>query len=555
MGRPAQEGPVPLGAVAPRGALAAIVVVAAVVRLVWLRQDSTFQRSDEVMFVLNALRLDAIRGAGPGAAARELFWMLAFPWGYPVLLLLYGVMTVYGWLGVAVTEFSLVAPFALIGALSPLLVYLLARRAFATPIALLAALAVALLPSHVAQSRTIASWLLASNLMMLALLALWRYLDTGRRRDAALFGAALAAYLPSDNLAPGTLVVLTAVVFFWTSGSLADRVRATLAVCLRPAVVLLPLLSLAVLVAVQAVFVAAGRPTYGFLGHYLAGKVAHGVHIAPLVAGVWSNTAPAIALLAAAGVVRAPLSLTAPGREWVFLCWLLGFLVPTVLLINPRGTVLQAYLTPIIVPLLVLGAAGLVTAVRRVPLGRRALVAIAVGFLAFAVATLPPRVYGRDLLGVPARPIGLWGGEQYPNNGVKTAGYWIRTRTSPSAVVLSDVRLFVGKYYFHRPTIAPGDPRFDPSGFARVRERVEVVAATAAWTERPEAGAYLDGYHRVLTVTHGGRPVFYVYTRAARTPEVWRSEDGDPRFDREFGRPHRLRYPFVWEDDLPPLSG
>jgi hypothetical protein len=77
--------------------LGGIVTLALVLRILWLRTDSTFQRTDEVMFLLNALRLD-------GASPRDVFWTLAFPWGYPVLLFLGGVIAAHGWLGLPLRE-------------------------------------------------------------------------------------------------------------------------------------------------------------------------------------------------------------------------------------------------------------------------------------------------------------------------------------------------------------------------------------------------------------------------------------------------------------------
>lgn len=553
MGRPAAQGPVPLRP----AALTGIFGLALAARLLFLRHDSTFQRTDEVMALLNALRLQGLLSPPDlGAFTRDAFEVLSYPWGYPVLLFAFAAVKTWTMLGVPITEFTAVAPFAVLGALAPLLVYALANQAFDRRVALGAGLAVALLPSHIAQSRTIAAWILASNLMMLTLLACWRYLKRGQRWDALAFSAALAAYLPSDNLAPGTLILLVLVAWFWEEGTPAARARRLVRTFVRPAVVILPALTVTPLVAVHVAFVLRGHPTYGFLGHYFESKVERGVHLTAVAQGLAENAGPALLLVLVVGVVRAALAWRRGEREWVFLAWLASFLLPTVFVIDPRSTVLRAYLTPVILPLLVFGVAGLVEGAgrfgRRLGLGPAA-PAVAVTALVFlgAAVVVPTRVYGQDILGIRARPIGLWGGEVYANDGAKSAGYWIRTSTPPGTVVLSDVRLFVGKYYFHRPTIPPSDPRFALERFQRIRDRVGLVGLTAGFHDVARSAGYLEGYALTVTVTHRGQPVFFVYARPPRPDVVLATEEIDPKFDHDFGRIDALRDPNIWEDELP----
>jgi hypothetical protein len=76
------------------------------------------------------------------------------------------------------------------------------------------------------------------------------------------------------------------------------------------------------------------------------------------------------------------------------------------------------------------------------------------------------------------------------------------------------------------------------------------VALTAASAERAHVAGWLDGFGLAATVTHGGRPVFQIYTRAAGSAVTLAAEEFDPQFDREFARLATLRYRAVWEDDL-----
>jgi 4-amino-4-deoxy-L-arabinose transferase-like glycosyltransferase len=545
--------PPPPGRLSRRSAtllLSGIVALALGLRLLWLRTDSTFQRTDEVMFLLNAFRLS-------GAGAEDLFWTVAFPWGYPVLVFILGALSAFQWLGVPIRESTIVAPFAVLGGLAPWLLYRLARRAFSRGVALTAALALAVLPSHIAQSRTVAAWILAANLMMLTILLAWRYVERGRPADALAFSAALAVYLPSDNLAPGTLLLLAVMALVWPSGTLRERLHWARAVFIRPAVLVLPALSLGLLVAVQVVFVVTGRPTYGFLGHYLAGKVDRGVHLEPVLSGLLDNLGPPLTGLVLFGCVLAVARPSRCRHGWVFPVWLLCFALPTILLIDPAGTLVSGYLTPVLLALLVLGAAGFgaATAASARAIGprpaRTASAAVLIVFFGVAAALVPSRIYARSFL-VPPQPIGLWGGEIYDNDGAKTAGYWIRRNTPPGALVLSDLRLFVGKYYFHRPTASL-------ERMEVLRRRVGVVAVKATSRGRVQAAGWLEGFGLAATVMHGDRPVFLIYARASVTPDsgmhhtgppvTLAAEEFDPRFDREFGRIGTLRYPRIWGDD------
>jgi len=542
--------PAPKASLAPACllALAGAAALGLAIRLLFLREDSTFQRTDEVMFVLNSLKLhELVAPESVGRALRELFWMFAFPWGYPVLLFTWGLLEVSQALGIGVREATVIVPFAVLGAVAPILVFFLGRRLFSPAVGLAAAAAVAVLPSHAAQSRTIAAWILASNLFIVAVLAYLRYRDTRASRDAWLLGLALAAYLPSDNLAPGGVALLVLHALMGSAGSPAARARDLRALFWRREILVLPALTVAPLVVVHLVFVLAGRGTYGFIGHYFVSKVAPGMHVTPLLAGLVENAGPALSLLLVLGAVRGAIALVSRDRGLLLALWVVAFGGPTAFMVNPAGTVVHAYLTPILLPLLVLGCAAVVEAADHVsaaarPLARTLTAVVFALLIGWTAVMIPSRVYGLPFL-VPADPIGLWGGETYLNDGAKTAGYFIRTSTRPQAVVLSDLRLFVGKYYFHRKTLLPPDAPAG-SGTRLARRPVDVVAVTRDFRHRIDT----TGYSLAATVTHGGVAVFYVYTREPASPRVLATEDYDRRFDREFGRIEALRYPVIWGD-------
>ncbi|MGH7312092.1 MAG: hypothetical protein ACREJV_02885, partial [Candidatus Rokuibacteriota bacterium] len=444
-------------------------------------------------------------------------------------------------------EATVIVPFAVLGAVAPLLVFFLGRRLFSPAVGLAAAAAVAVLPSHAAQSRTVATWILASNLLIVVVLAYVRYRDTRASRDAWLLGLALAAYVPSDNLAPGGVALLLLHALMATAAAPAARARDVRALFWRREILVLPALTVAPLVVVHLVLVLAGRGTYGFIGHYFVDKVVPGTHVTPVLAGLAENAGPALSLLLVLGVVRGAIALVSRDRGLLPALWVVVFGVPTAFLVNPAGTVVRAYLTPILLPLLVLGCAAVVEATEHVPAAGRRLArtlaavvfALLIGWTAMMI---PSRVYGMPFL-LPADPIGLWGGEAYPNDGAKTAGYFIRTSTRPQAVVLSDLRLFVGKYYFHRKTVLPPEAPAG-SGVRLTPGPVDVLAVTRDFRGRLDT----TGYGLAATVTHGGVAVLYVYTREPALGGVLATEDYDPRFDREFGRIEALRYPVIWGD-------
>jgi hypothetical protein len=528
--------------------VAGVAVLGLAARLSFLREDSTFQRTDEVMFVLNSLKLHAlVAPESVGEALRELFWMFAFPWGYPIVVFTWGLLELAQALGIGVREAVVIAPFAILGALAPVLVFFLGRRLFSPAVGLAAAAAVAVLPSHTAQSRTIAAWILASNLFLLVVLAYLRYRDTRTGRDAWLFGLALAAYLPSDNLAPGGVALLLLHAARAAAGSAAARARELWALFGRREMLMLPALSVAPLVAVHLVFAVNGRGTYGFIGHYFVSKVAPGLHVTPLLDALADNAGAALAVLLILGAARGAIGLVRRDQGLLPALWVLAFGVPTAFMVNPSGTVVNAYLTPVLLPLLVLGCAAVVDAAEHVsasvrPLARTLAAAVLAVLVGWTAVMIPSRVYGMAFL-VPADPIGLWGGETYRNDGAKTAGYYIRTSTPPDAVVFSDLRLFVGKYYFHRKTVLPS-PAANPSETRLPPGPVDIVAVTPGFRARVDT----TGFSLAATVTHGGTAVFYVYTRTPASERLLAAEDYDRRFDQEFGRIDALRYPVIWGD-------
>jgi hypothetical protein len=536
-----------------------IAVGALALRLVDLRVGTTFQRTDEPLTLLMALKLEAALAASSFLEVfHRLFTVFSSPWGYGNLVFTFIPLKLYDWLGIPITEFTALAPFALLGAGTVLQVYALGTYAFGPRAGLAAAIAVALLPAHIALSRTnISPIMLGLSLTTMTVLGLLRYLDTGARRDALLLGLGAALLFVTDSRAPIVLAALGLYVLVFRRDAW-PRIRTLVK---QPGFLVPVLLALVPVVSIQLAFIEHGQATAGYLGRYFTGKLSPGWYAGTLGHGLIESTRPALVWLVPLGVARGFIGLWRRDRSASFALVGLGLAGVFAFTVNLEPETATAYMLTLVVVVVMLGAVAvselLDLATRAAP---RAVVNLAYGLLAagllWALASVPPRVWDRPLLGIANDPIGLWGGIAYQNDGAKTAGWWIRTHTEPNAIVYSDLQHFAAKYYLHRPTVSPRDPRFTEHSRPPLWRSVSVLALTGTFLPTARRRGDLDGFHLAATVTHRTTPVLLIYRRHLGERATLPTESYDARFDREFGRLAALGYACIWGDDTvrPPAS-
>jgi hypothetical protein len=447
--------------------------------------------------------------------------------------------------GVRITESTWHLPFALLGGLVVPLTYLFGTRLQSRRAGLLAAAFVAVIPLHVAFSRTSGEshFVLASLLQVISLTLWWRHLETRSPPLALATGVAVACDLLTDFAFPGLLLTLIAAT--WLHGTRSPAPRGQVLRTLGQARLIVPLLA-AVTVHVYAVALAAGGQRTGMYGRFLSeAEAGHTRVFGVFVPSVLDNLRHAtddVALAAIGACVAAFLTLRrcrTPGAA-LALFWACVYLVPFVFLVQ-RGGLIGHYI-PIAVALCAFSALVLDTLLAGGARFAAGAVAIAMAgslFLStlstvFAVPLPPPFVHQPD-----HGSIGV-------DRGTKAAAWWVRRHTPPDALVFADPFAqqtpSVAMYYYHRPVLS-----LDLGGGAGMQDVFEMLAANQSRLSLIVVGdeqlAQLssdvrEAFRTSAVVTVDGRESLHLLTRRSgndgdATPQRLESSLYSARYDEQ----------------------
>ncbi len=158
--------------------LALIVSVGLVIRVVWILMFQATPGDDALAYDNLAWRLANGQGYVDADGYSTAFW----PVGYPAFLAALYVVFGHSWTAAGIAN-------ALVGTLSVILTYKLSREVLSSRLALLAAAAVALLPSHViAYTSTLRNETLHTALVLIVMIATSRLMRSPTWKNAALLG-------------------------------------------------------------------------------------------------------------------------------------------------------------------------------------------------------------------------------------------------------------------------------------------------------------------------------------------------------------------------------
>lgn len=450
-------------------------------------------------------------------------------------------MTLVGLAGIPITEWWWNLPFVVAGLVTIVLGARFAATLAGNAAGIIAAILLALLPIHAVLSR--ASGLSHITLMGLCqLAAIWcfaRYYEQPTPRRARVAGLVLSVALLVELFFPVLLALLFAVgvlcvreeAGFWRRVTRARRLF------FAPAVMIGPLLVIAVTAMVMVAYAARLIAQGGIISRLFQGSDRRvGVYFEAF----WINGA-FVAGTAGFGLLLALAALGIPAllrleRRAVPLLWAATYLLPLLLLTraNVYGYFLMGALA------LTLNAAIVLSALwRRAPYMRAAASAITLMLVVALALRCGAIIYGFSFGGLIGE--GVAQGGIFPDQGLKTASWWVRSTTS------ADTRVFVAGmfepyqiwYYVRRPAIAVTDAVDAEESY---RALAGQAVAPALYIVPPEQEALLFSYvperpRLALIVTNRGRPILHVYGATdGAAPIQLEAIDGNQRFDREFGR-------------------
>lgn len=510
----------------PRRVIAAlflIIILAAVLRTYGLR-SLVFYNTDEAHFSYFATRVAGLSPLAPDPADNSIANLLSWDYGWPLYAFDDLYLRTLEVLGIPIYEATISLTNVIVGLFGVLLIYLLGTRfggclGKRKPleisghfIGLVAAAIFATVPLLVGFSRSMGGSENGSGtLFLLAALQMVRYYEQPERRGRDwLAGLCLGLYLCADVQVAigGTILFLLTVL--WPRPAGYEGFSGWRRLVIRWSTLLPPIVLFAPYIPVYLYAVKLGYPEQTYLGTMLAEHPADwGFHIRTFLRDLGLNVGflPLFLLPVAAVTLRGRAD---DGRLRWLLCWLGIAAFPFIVAVTQQVTEVTGYHEHVVAALALLLAMAL--AAVTMPSARTALAAVAVaGALFYTSAGLlrfePIVKYWPDpKLHYGARP---------PNNGMKTAGYWVRQNVPLSDQVFSAHDPGISRWYLGRQTIIGGygsGMERAPS-FLRVKDSVDVAVIPYQQDEYPPSLFAANGFPGRLIIRSGGREVANIYTR------------------------------------------
>ncbi len=451
--------------------------------------------------------------------------------------------TLYGLLGIKITEFWWNFPFVLIHLLSIPLAALLARRLAGPAAGVSAALLVALLPIHASLSRAsgVGHTPLNFFFQLITLLSFLRYIEAPSSRRALLAGGALAANMLVDQLFPLLFVLVYGVGVLALPApprALWQRLGRARELVFAPRVMVLPLVVLCLILVLLTLYGMGWTSSGGIATRLFAGSDRQpGIYLGAFVDNArYVAGTLALLVLCGLGLVRVPALLRLEARG-VTLFWALLYLLPFLVFTRPH--VYELFMLGL-APLTVNAATVIGTWLhqgRWLPrVAGTVVLVLLVGLFGLRSLSM---IFGIQVVGFVES--GRVVGALYDDQGLKAAGWWVRTHTG------SDERVFADNafepyqlwYYLRRPFLGLTDAE-QPEEVYRLLEDAEPLPSV--YLVRPENEPLLRQYapeqpHLLARVLVHEQPVLLIFGQGVPPDEVemLEAEVANRQFDAQFG--------------------
>jgi len=372
------------------------------------------------------------------------------------------VTLVSSFLNIPIVEFVWHLPFAVLGSVTILASYLLGSKLQSNRAGILSALFVAVIPLHVAFSRTSGEshYILASLLQIISILLWWQYLTTKLKWMAFLTGLTVAADMLTDFMFPGLLLTLFFSSLIYHFGRL-HRPRSALVKAFFDMSQWQFILPLAVPFAVHGYAILQimlyGKPV-GMLGRFISSSQNEytevgGIFIGPAIENLAYTTNILVVLIGFTTVLLVTVKLKYMAKASVPLFWSLVYIIPFVFFVS-RGR-LVGHFIPVSVAFCILIAMTIDKLWDSKFVFAFSGIAAVTVFLSLLLTTLS-MVFGISTWTIFHRPI-EHGGIGY-DRGTKAAALWVRQNTPTRSIIFTDPfakqSLSLGMYYYHRPVIS-----------------------------------------------------------------------------------------------------
>lgn len=440
-----------------------LIVVSLLLRLYRFRNGEIITSSDEIYLYEYSLKpVYGLLSGSLSVLATESFRFFNFPWGWGMLLWSSLFVFLLNILKIPLTEVTINFPYVIVGTLSILCSYTVAREVGGRKYAFIVALFIALLPSHIAYSRSIGvNGIVGLFFFLMTLLFFIKYQKTMEQKYLIWTYVFLALYFVSDNQALGILPLLFLTSYLYSPKEnflekLSDAAKRCF--CWRGIVYALLLLFPTI---VAAIYLAQkGLIKNSYLNIFHSKPIIPGLYVQETIATIVYNAGIMLTLIVIIGFFFYLYLLVrkrATKESMIIFSWFLIYALPWFFLVPPKIVDVRVYNTPVICSLIFLTGYLFIALEQKIAkreqkkermIGYAILGLFLFGIISGMLLTTTKSVYNYDIPGVyaPMQKFGAVG----ENNGIKTIGFYVREQTSSDAVFFVDVESFTAQYYFHR---------------------------------------------------------------------------------------------------------
>lgn len=545
-----------------------IAIAALFLRLYRFKQGEVLITSDEVLLLEYSMKpAYGLFSGNIEEFITQLFRFFNFNWGWGTLAgsaINIFILTLFN---IPITEFTIHFPYVIIGLLSTIVFYFLCIALTRSKlIAFFCSFVLAILPFHVAMSRSIAGLAISSSLFFfLTLLLFLRYFQFAktekqwRGKKELFFGMIfLGVYFCTDNQFPAILpLIFTGGLLFFPEKNLSVRLKNTILPFFSKYVLLFFLTILPTVLG--AVYLAMeGLPKGSYILNLFHSKdISLNNRIFYFLDSVYNNVGPVLLVLFIISFFYNICAIVKKNeyrkeRIFVFL-WFIFTATPWLFLLSPEQVSFQIYILQPMTALIVLTGFfifdihSFVSRFNAQSIQTSLSIAVITIISIFTIISTSNVVHRTNYLDWELLP--LYGSVEQ-NTGIKSAGYYVREKLSFSSVMFSDAELYNSQYYFGSSVRILGDidlsdnETFNTYLSALKNENITHVFVTKQRYALFDNALQNDNFTKEVIFTERGLEKSALFSKKSEPAGIVQIEETDIIFDKKYGSLEKLYIDF-----------
>ncbi len=452
-----------------------LITISFTLRLYSFRIGTVMVSSDEIFLFEHALKpVYALFHPSIEIIATELFRFFNFGRGWGNLFFGTIFYYFYALLGISFTEFTIHLPYIFVGTGSVLMAYILGKEIYNKTYGFIVAFLLAILPSHVAFSRSIGlNGISGLFYFFMTIYFFIRFFKTKKQFYKLLGYSSIAYYLMTDNQAVAIIPLLLFCSYIYSSETKQQGLVKRIYYSLRQVfslygfVLFIFILTPTVLGAIY--LYTKGLFLHSYLNIFHSKPIVIGFYVKHLFTSFVENIGLLFTFVILFGFLLYIIlvMLKQIKREsFIFFGWFILYTTPWLFLVVPASYELRVYNTYSITALIFMTGYVFLFFIEWIQSFQTKKRSIAVFFyflltissflfLFHTIVIISSVVYHQDFfeINMPAPVFG----RAEENTGIKTLGYYVREHTAENSTIFVDVESFVGQYYFNRTIIGDLD--------------------------------------------------------------------------------------------------